>query len=157
MMTLVRITRRCGARAVLSALWTTGLTMAFLATIILSGCTASLSSNSSGSNGATGLVASSTSVTFGSVAVGQTASLSLTLTNQGTTAVKISQVSVSGQSFTASGQSGLPATIAANGTFSLTLQFNPTATGTASGQVTVTSSEPERRGRACAQRPELHR
>jgi hypothetical protein len=114
--------------------------MAFLATIILSGCTASLSSNSSGSNGATGLVASSTSVTFGSVAVGQTASLSLTLTNQGTTAVKISQVSVSGQSFTASGQSGLPATIAANGTFSLTLQFNPTATGTASGQVTVTSS-----------------
>jgi hypothetical protein len=141
MITFVRHTCRCGARDWQFILRHHELIVALLAVIGLSGCTGSLATNTTGTNGSTGtLVASSTSVDFGSVAVGNTASMTVTLTNQGTTAVKISQMTVTGQSFKTSTQSSLPVTVAAGGTFTLTVGFSPTAMGAATGQLTVTGA-----------------
>jgi hypothetical protein len=64
----------------------------------------------------------------------------MTLTNQGTTTVKVSQLAVAGNSFSASSLSSLPVTIAAGGNFTFTVGFSPTAMGAATGQLTVTSS-----------------
>ncbi len=143
MITLVLPSCLCGARGWRCYLRQFELIVALLATISLSGCTGSIAANLAASSGAGQLVASSTSVSFGSVAVGSTASLTETLTNQGTTAVKISQLAVAGQSFSAGSQSGLPVTIAVGGNFTFTLGFSPTATGTATGQLTVMSDAAE--------------
>ena len=141
MITFVLHIRRSGAPGCQFNLRHIGLFVALLATIGLSGCTGSVATNTAGSNGSTGtLVASSTSVNFGSVAVGNTASLTVTLTNQGTTAVKISQLAVTGQSFNTSTQSSLPVTIGVGATFTLTVGFSPTAMGAATGQLTVTGA-----------------
>ncbi|MGB7264210.1 MAG: choice-of-anchor D domain-containing protein [Terracidiphilus sp.] len=108
--------------------------------LVLSGCAGSIATKSTGTSASTGtLVASSNSVAFGAVAVGQTAKLSVTLTNESSAPINVTQLNVSGQSFSANGQTGLPATISANGSFTLTIQFNPTSTGSATGQLTVTS------------------
>jgi hypothetical protein len=78
-------------------------------------------------------------VAFGSVAVGQSSSLKITLTNETLSPVTISQINVSGQSFTITSQSTLPVTIASGGVYSMTAQFAPTSVGDSAGQITVTS------------------
>ena len=109
--------------------------------LALSGCVGSLATNKVQTDAAAGtLVASSSTVDFGAVAVGRTVSLSVTVVNQGSAPVTISGLNLSGQSFSTSAQSGLPATVNANGSFTLTVQFNPTATGATTGQLTVTSN-----------------
>src|SRR5580658_10588307 len=87
-----RIQQRNGRRFALATL--------LFSAFILSGCVAKVSSKStSDSTGTTGtLTASSQSVTFGAVPVGQTASTSISAINEGSAAVVISQASVSGQS-----------------------------------------------------------
>jgi hypothetical protein len=85
-------------------------------------------------------VASSTNLDFGTVAVGQSASATITLQNPGEDFVQISQLKVSGQYFSSSGSSvSLPLTIPANSSYSLSVQFNPGAAGALTGQLTVTS------------------
>jgi hypothetical protein len=79
-------------------------------------------------------------VNFGGVALGNTASETVSLTNQGSAAVTVSQVSVSGQPFSVSGEGDLPITVAAGGTFSLSVNFSPSAAGAAAGQLMVVSN-----------------
>ena len=86
------------------------------------------------------LQASPTSVSFGSVPVGQKVSSSVSLLNQGTTSVQVSTLVVTGQAFSVSGAGDLPITVAAGGTYNLNVNFAPTATGTATGQLMVTGS-----------------
>src|SRR6204780_966614 len=75
----------------------------------IGGCSGSFVTNSS----AVGtLTVSSSSLDFGQVAVGKTATANITVVNQGSGAVQISQVNLSGQSFTMSGGSSLPMTVA---------------------------------------------
>ena len=75
------------------------------------------------------------------MAVGQTASATITFQNQGTAPVQVSQFNVSGQFYSSSGsQTSLPLTIAANSSYSLSVQFNPGAAGALTGQLTVTSN-----------------
>jgi hypothetical protein len=79
------------------------------------------------------------SLGFGSVGVGASASLSLTLANTGTTAITGIALAASGDYSVA-----IPCavtTLAAGASCSVTVAFTPTAAGTRTGVVTVTSSD----------------
>ncbi|MGD0471282.1 MAG: choice-of-anchor D domain-containing protein [Terriglobales bacterium] len=104
---------------------------------VLSGCGGSIVVSGAGTGA---LVASPNSVTFGAVSVGQTASIAVSLVNGGSAPVEITQLNLTGQPFSVVAPSDLPVTIAAGGTYSLNVQFNPAATGTATGQLTVASN-----------------
>ena len=89
--------------------------------------------------GTAGLTVNSSSVSFGNVAVGTPSTQSVTLTSSGTAAVTVSGVSLSGTGFTESGAT-FPLTLNAGQTATLSLQFEPTATGAATGKLTITSN-----------------
>jgi len=100
----------------------------------------SLSMSLSGTGLAAGALASSpSSLNFGSVTVGSNQSLSASLSNTGGTSITVSQVAVSGTGFTVSGIS-TPLTIAAGDTAAFTVKFAPTTSGSATGNVTITST-----------------
>ncbi|MGH9681031.1 MAG: choice-of-anchor D domain-containing protein, partial [Candidatus Acidiferrales bacterium] len=117
---------------------------ALIATLSLSGCvgltgagTPAATTNSSGNSGT--LAASATSVSFGSVDVGSSASQTLTLTNSGTVPVVISQATITGTGFSIPG--GVSSvTIDAGQSHAFQIQFAPQATGTINGSVAVTSN-----------------
>lgn len=88
------------------------------------------------------LVASPADVSFGLVPVGQTASTTVSIINQSSTAVEVSKLNVTGQSFSLSPQSNVPATLAAGSSLSLNVQFSPVAAGGTTGQLTITSNSP---------------
>jgi hypothetical protein len=85
------------------------------------------------------LTLSSTSVDFGSVAVGSHGSNSVTLTSSGTAAVVLQSVAVSGTGFSA-GQLHLPLTLAPGQQIALPLSFTPAGAGAQQGQVTLTDN-----------------
>ncbi|MGA9144207.1 MAG: choice-of-anchor D domain-containing protein [Candidatus Acidiferrales bacterium] len=85
------------------------------------------------------LSASRSTILFGSVAVGTTSAQSVSLTNYGTTSLTISKVAVSGTGFSESGLVA-PLTIAAGKSFTFSARFAPTAAGTATGSIAVTSN-----------------
>jgi len=86
------------------------------------------------------LVASPGTVSFGAVSIGQGASNIVSLQNAGTAPIDITQLSLTGQPFTLVAPSNLPITLAAGATYHLNLQFNPTAPGAATGQLTIASN-----------------
>ena len=102
--------------------------------LMLSGCGSIMANAASGS-----LVASANSLSFGSVQLGQTAGASVSVKNESTAAVQISQVSVTGP-FSVMGQSSMPVTIASGGTYAVSLQFTPTSVGAATGSLTLSSN-----------------
>ncbi len=111
--------------------------LSFSCGLALSGCSGSFVEN----HAATGtLTVSSSTVDFGQVAVGKTASTNITLLNQGSAPVEISQLILSGQSFAMSGGSSMPMTVAAKGSLTFSIQFVPASSGAATGQFTVTSN-----------------
>ncbi len=85
------------------------------------------------------LAANPTSLAFGSVQIGNSTSLAETLTNTGGTSLTISAASASGTGFSLSGLA-LPLTLTAGQSTSFTVLFSPTASGAASGSVTITSN-----------------
>jgi len=85
-----------------------------------------------------GLSASPTSLSFGSVQVGNNQSINETLTNSGGSDVKITAASASGSGYSLSGLT-LPVTLSAGQTVSFSVKFAPTAGGSATGNVTITS------------------
>lgn len=85
------------------------------------------------------LAANPTSLSFGNVQVGNTSTLSETVTNTGGSSVTISAVSASGAGFSVSGIS-LPITLNAGKSTTFSVSFAPTAAGAVSGNVTVTST-----------------
>jgi len=87
------------------------------------------------------LTASPSALNFGNVTVGSNGTQTITLSNTGSSAASISQASISGTGFTMSGLT-LPMSLAAGASSSFTVQFAPTAAGTVSGGVTVTSNTP---------------
>jgi Abnormal spindle-like microcephaly-assoc'd, ASPM-SPD-2-Hydin len=84
------------------------------------------------------LSTSDSSLTFGSVQIGGSATQSETLTNSGGTSVTISQAKVSGTGFSATGLS-LPMTLSPGQSFTFGTVFAPTTGGSASGSIAVTS------------------
>jgi hypothetical protein len=89
--------------------------------------------------GAGELIASPNTVSFGEVSIGQAVSDTVSLQNGGAAQIKITRLSLSGQPFTFVAASELPITLAAGATYHLNLQFNPTAAGAATGQLTIAS------------------
>ncbi len=109
-------------------------------TITSSGSNSDLTIPLSGTGVAPGMLTTNpTSLAFGSVQVGNNSSLSETLTNSGGSSLTISAASASGAGFSLSGLS-LPLTLNAGQSTSFTVQFAPSASGAASGSVTITSN-----------------
>src|SRR5208282_822959 len=88
---------------------------------------------------AIGLSANATNVTFGNVALNSPATQSITLTSTGTGAVTISAISITGAGFTVSGATS-PLTLRAGQTATISVQFDPTSSGAASGKLTIASN-----------------
>jgi len=76
---------------------------------------------------------------FGSVVDGTTASQTITITNTGTASVTVSSVTLSGTTFTITGVS-TPLTIGAGQSVTFTVSFKPSGTSTASGTISITSN-----------------
>jgi len=85
------------------------------------------------------LTASPSSLSFGSITAGASGTQSVTLANTGNSSVSVSQISISGTGFSASGFA-LPVTLAAGQSTSFSATFAPTTTGNLSGGVTVSSN-----------------
>lgn len=116
----------------------------FLALTMLAGCQG-LSAGSKAQNpppqqnDASGSLGINTlSLDFGSVPVASSKTLTATATNNGTTDITVSSVTLSAPQFTLSSPT-IPATIAAGKTATLSVLFVPTVTGNISGSMTVTS------------------
>lgn len=82
---------------------------------------------------------SATALNFGNTLVGNSPTLSVTLTNSGGSSVSISQAAVTGSGFTLS-SFAVPVTVAAGQSVMLTVAFTPTASGSSSGTLTITSN-----------------
>ena len=98
-----------------------------------------LSPQVAGGTGTPTLAVNASSVTFGNVAVGVPSTQSITLSSTGSAAVTVTGASMSGTGFTASGVT-FPLTLNTEKTATLNLQFEPTATGAASGKLTISSN-----------------
>src|SRR5207245_1314450 len=84
------------------------------------------------------LSASAQTLSFGSVQVNSSTTQSETLTNTGGTAITVSQANVSGSGFSIRGLS-LPLTLIAGQSFTFGATFAPTAGGSASGAISLSS------------------
>jgi len=85
------------------------------------------------------LKVSTTTMNFGSVAVKTATTGSVTLTSTGTSAVTVSSASISGTGFSIVGGT-FPTTLSPNQTATVKLQFDPTAAGSDTGKLTITSN-----------------
>ncbi|MGA2601952.1 MAG: choice-of-anchor D domain-containing protein, partial [Bryobacteraceae bacterium] len=84
---------------------------------------------------------SATTLNFGTVASGQTATMTLTISNTGGAALTVDSISSSNALFTLSGVTA-PFTIAAGAQQQLTVQFAPTAVGSQQGSISISSNDP---------------
>lgn len=112
------------------------ITLSFWPILALSGCEMYVVNRGDAGD----LVATPNSVNFGAVSIGQTASTIVSVLNRSSAPVEVTHVSLTGQSFSVVGSNDLPATIAAGGIYTLNVQFNPAAIGTATGQLTIASN-----------------
>jgi hypothetical protein len=85
------------------------------------------------------LLVGATVLSFGNVPVASTGTLSLTLTSSGTAPVTVSSVALQGTGFSDSGAT-FPVTLNPNQSVTLSVQFDPTVAGAASGKLTITSN-----------------
>jgi hypothetical protein len=80
-----------------------------------------------------------TSLSFGNVNLNTPATQSVTLSSTGTAAVTVSLITVVGAEFTISGAT-FPVTLNPNQAVTISMEFDPTVTGAASGTLTVVST-----------------
>jgi len=85
------------------------------------------------------LTVSATSLAFGNVAVDSAATQTLTVTSTGAAAVTINSATISGAGFTVSSAPALPVTLSSGSSATLTVQFDPSAAGAVTGQLTIAS------------------
>ena len=82
---------------------------------------------------------SATSVAFGNVGVKMAATRTVTLSSTGTAVVTVSAATVTGTGFTVSGAT-FPVNLNPGQSVTLTVQFDPIATGAVTGQLTIKSN-----------------
>lgn len=113
--------------------------------IALCGCggvTASSSSSNGGGSGNSGSLGSSlSSISFGQVTVGATATQNVTVTNSSTAAITVSQVTVTGAGFSMLPIT-TPFTLSPSQSVTATFNFSPTSAGPATGSVSVSANTP---------------
>jgi len=100
---------------------------------------ASIALSGTGLAAAGTLTLSTSTVSFGTVTTGSSATQNVTITNTGNASVQISQVAVNGTGFTATGITA-PLTLNPAATTTLSVKFAPTAAGSVTGSVRVTSN-----------------
>jgi hypothetical protein len=118
--------------------WRSPLLIVFFCILasVLSGCSSYVVNSAASGT----LVATPETVAFGTVSVGQSASTPVSLTNGGAAPIQITQIDMAGQSFAIDQANEMPVTVTPGGSYNLLVRFNPSAGGTASGQVTITSN-----------------
>jgi Abnormal spindle-like microcephaly-assoc'd, ASPM-SPD-2-Hydin len=109
--------------------------------VTASGATIAVNLNGVGVASSAQLVPSTTSVPFGNVAVGTTATQQVTLTSSGNTSVDISSVSLAGSGYTFTGVAA-HTILAPDQSAILKIDFDPKTSGNASGTVTISSNAP---------------
>jgi len=85
------------------------------------------------------LSVNATTVAFGNVNLNTPSTQSVTLSSTGSAAVTVSSAAVTGTGFSVSGAT-FPLTLNPNQSATLSVQFDPTAAGAATGQLTITSN-----------------
>ena len=95
--------------------------------------------NGAGVSSASQLVASATSLSFGSVTIGDAPTQQVTLKNTGNASADISSVSLTGSSYTLSGVTS-NLVLAPDQSATLTVEFGPKTTGSLPGKVTISSN-----------------
>ena len=133
--------RQAQARAFALGVALAGATFVSGCAGLVVGSSSSLSPSSKSPSPQAQLTASPANAMFPSVIAGSSSSQAITLANGGTTAATISNISVAGTGFGASGLT-LPITIAAGQTsaFNITFSASSTSAGNMSGSVSVTSN-----------------
>src|SRR5580704_3539739 len=114
---------------------------ALLVILITSGCVGVTGKGTTPAVTGVAIEISPSSVSFGNVAMGQSATKTVTLTNTGTEALSVSGISVAGTGFTASGPH-LPISLAAGQSTSISTVFKPTSGKADTGTITITSNAP---------------
>lgn len=112
--------------------------LVLVAALSLSGCGGLTSAGTNSTPGSSGsLATSATRLSFGNVNLGGNRALEVTITNQGNSSITISNVSISGAGY---GASGIPAgeILASGKSATLNVTFTPSATGNLTGAVTLT-------------------
>ncbi len=89
--------------------------------------------------GVPGLSINATSITFGNVNLNTPATQSVTLSSTGTAGVTVSLATVIGSGFTISGAT-FPLALSPSQSATISVQFDPTVTGAASGTLTIVST-----------------
>ncbi len=108
-------------------------------TVLVGKTDASTGASPSGGGSSASLVVSTSSIAFGSVAVGQTATASVLVTNNGSSAVQLSSPQIAGQYFSLVQPSSGTVSIAGGNSQSFELQFAPMVPGTQTGSMTLTT------------------
>jgi Flp pilus assembly pilin Flp len=101
--------------------------------------TESQSTSGTGTAGNSQLTLGATSLSFGSVSTNTSTTQSLTLTSSGTAAVTVNSASIAGADFSIVGAT-FPITLNPNQSTTLQVQFEPTAAGSATGSLTISSN-----------------
>lgn len=100
--------------------------------------TATLTVPVSGMGTTSGQLNAPASISFGTAQVGSSRSQAITVTNSGTSTVNINNTSVSGNGFTLNG-GGMPTSLTAGQSATISCKFSPQSAGAASGTVTISS------------------
>jgi len=108
----------------------------------VSGCggVVALSGSTSSKTDAASLVATPSTVDFGSVGIGNSANQKVSVVNNGSDSVQISQLALSNTAFSVDGEGKLPATLAAGASLSLNVHFSPNSDSDSSDQLNVLTS-----------------
>lgn len=91
-------------------------------------------------NFSSALFATPGTLSFGDVAVGQTATANISFQNHGLTAIQVAQINTSDQAFSVLGQT-VPATVAPGASYTVSVKFNPRSAGSASGQLNLVTNQ----------------
>jgi Abnormal spindle-like microcephaly-assoc'd, ASPM-SPD-2-Hydin/HYDIN/CFA65/VesB-like, Ig-like domain len=114
-------------------------TIALLVILMLSGCVGVTGKGTTQTATGVSIEISPSTVSFGNLAVGQSATKTVTVTNSGTEMLAVSGISVAGTGFTASGPK-LPISLSAGQSASISAVFKPTAGVADTGTITIASN-----------------
>jgi hypothetical protein len=110
-------------------------------TVVSNAANSPLKIHVTGTAAEAGLTVSPSTFNFGSVVDGQTKSQTFTVSNTGTAALTIAQLSASGSGYTLSGLA-TPVTVAAGSSTTFSVLFAPTTAGYQNGAVSLVSNAP---------------
>jgi hypothetical protein len=110
--------------------------------LVTSGCVGVAGKPGTSGAGSASIQVSPSTINFGSLTVGQSATHTLTILNSGTKSLSVSGISVAGTGFAVKAPA-LPLVLAAGQAGNVATTFTATATGNAAGTIMISSSAPD--------------